>query len=173
MASLGQQSPMLLRPSARGDGYYTARAAVLRQATLGTSDSQVHVAAQQLQPRHPQEPRCPPVAFAPLSVSSRLTAKRDQNEADAELKAASGKAHATDGMEVSVLKWPDQAPHHGLRSSGVVSHGHPSTDSSGNVSGLWVSARVSPSPPLLPHRPPVRLVCKGSSVSQVGCRSPT
>jgi hypothetical protein len=66
-----------------------------------------------------------------------LTTERDQNEADAELKAASGKAHATDGMEVSVRKWPDQTPHHGVRRSGVVSHGHPSTDSS-VVSSLYV-----------------------------------
>jgi hypothetical protein len=72
-----------------------------------------------------------------------LTTKRDKNEADAELKAASSKAHATDGMEVSVLKWPDQTPHHGMRRTGVISHGHPSPDSSGNVFGL--------SAILLPH----------------------
>jgi hypothetical protein len=55
-----------------------------------------------------------------------LTTERDQNEADAELKAAGSKAHATDGMEVSVLKWPDQTPHHGVWRSGVVSHDRPS-----------------------------------------------
>jgi hypothetical protein len=105
-------------------------AAVLgRRPPLGTGDSHVKVAAQQLQCRHPQEPRCPSIAFAPLSVSSRLTTERDQNEADAQLKAASGKPHATDGMEVSVLKWPDQTPHHGVRSNGVVNHGHLSPDS--------------------------------------------
>lgn len=85
-----------------------------RRPPLGTGDSHVHAAAQQLQRRHPQEPRGPPVAFAPLFAGSRSTTKRDKNEADAELKAASGKAHATDGVKVPVLKWPDQAPHHGL-----------------------------------------------------------
>jgi hypothetical protein len=101
-----------------------------RWPPLGTGDSHVHVAAQQLQCRYPEEPRCPPVAFAPLSISSRLPTERDQNEADAELKAASGKAHATDGVEVSVLKWPDQAPHRGHGMCVCTSHGHPSTDSS-------------------------------------------
>jgi hypothetical protein len=43
-----------------------------------------------------------------------LTTERDQNEADAELTAASGKAHPSDGVEVSVLKWPDQTSHHGV-----------------------------------------------------------
>ncbi|HEY2075686.1 MAG TPA: hypothetical protein VGH53_05055 [Streptosporangiaceae bacterium] len=52
-----------------------------------------------------------------------MTTERDQNEADTQLKATSGKAHATNGMEVSVLKWPDQTPHHKVRRSGVVSHG--------------------------------------------------
>jgi len=52
-----------------------------------------------------------------------LTTERNQNEADAELKTAGGKAHATDGVKVPVLKWLDQTPHHGLRRSGVLSHG--------------------------------------------------
>ncbi len=159
-----RQAPRLKKP--RRWLLHRSLTVVFRLAPLGTGDSHVHVAAQQLQPRHPQEPRCPPVAFAPLSVSSRLTTKRDQNEADAELKAASGKAHATDGMEVSVLKWPDQAPHQGVRRSGVVSHNHPSTDSSGNALGLFpiVLSRALCAKDL-------RLAwCRDSAT---GCRSPT
>jgi hypothetical protein len=96
--------------------------ALRRRLSLRTGESHVDVAAQQLQRCHREEERCPPVALAPLSVSSRVPTERDQNEANAELKAASGQAHATDGMKMSVLKWPDQVPHHGVQRSGVVSH---------------------------------------------------
>src|SRR5580698_2642872 len=79
----------------------------------GAVGSRIQIAAEELQGRGHQEPRCEPVAFAPVSVGSRAVAERDKNEADAEIKAAGGEAHAGDGMAVPVLPWPDQAPHRG------------------------------------------------------------
>jgi hypothetical protein len=63
-------------------------------------------------------------AFAPLLVSSRATAETGQNGANAERKAAGGKAHARDGLQVPVLPWRDQTPRNGGSSpgSGVVKH---------------------------------------------------
>ncbi len=84
----------------------------------GAVDSHIHVTAQELQRGIHQEPRCQPVAFAPLSVSSRAATEREQNEAQAESKTAGGKAHASDGTAVPVLPWPDQTPHNGDRSRG-------------------------------------------------------
>jgi len=80
----------------------------------------VHESAGELQRRHSQEEGGPPVAPTPLSVSSRLTTDGEQNEADAQLKTTGGKAYVRHGVEVPVLPWPDQTPHHGARGSGVV-----------------------------------------------------
>src|ERR1039458_4566537 len=66
----------------------------------GAVDSRVQKAAQELQRRGHQEPRCPPVAFAPVLASSRAATEREQNEADAEIKTARGEAHASDGTAV-------------------------------------------------------------------------
>lgn len=46
--------------------------------------------------------------------------EREQNDADAEMKAAGGQAHARDGTEVSVLKWRDQTFHDESPESGVL-----------------------------------------------------
>ena len=49
-------------------------------------------AAQELQRRMHQEPRCQPVAFAPIVASFRLTTEREQNEAEGKRKAAGSKS---------------------------------------------------------------------------------
>ncbi|HYB00900.1 MAG TPA: hypothetical protein VED37_11835, partial [Ktedonobacteraceae bacterium] len=77
-------------------------------------------AAKELQRRKHQEPRCQPVAFAPILASFRLTTEREQNEAEGESKAASSKAHARNGTEVAVLPGQHRASHEGLQGRGAV-----------------------------------------------------
>src|SRR6266571_5324435 len=68
----------------------------------GAGHLHLHRAAKELQRRIHQEPRCQPVAFAPILASFRLTTEREQNEAEGESKAAGNKAHARNGTEVAV-----------------------------------------------------------------------
>ena len=63
----------------------------------GAGHLHLHRAAKELQRRIHQEPRCQPVAFAPILASFRVTTEREQNEAEGESKAAGSKAHARDG----------------------------------------------------------------------------
>ena len=86
----------------------------------GAGHLHLHIAAKELQRRIDQEPRCQPVAFAPILASFRLTSEREQNEAEGESKAAGSKAHARNGTEVAVLPWQHRASHEGLQGSGVV-----------------------------------------------------
>ena len=80
----------------------------------------LHIAAKELQRRKHQEPRCQPVAFAPILASFRLTTEREQNEAEGESKAAGSKAHARNGTEVAVLPWRHRASHEGLQGCGAI-----------------------------------------------------
>lgn len=99
---------------------YVARASSAGSGSgrCGAVHSHIHITAQELQRRGHQEPRRPPVAFATFSVSPRAATKGEQNEADAEIKAAGGKAHVRGGAEVPGLPWPDQTTHNGDRSRG-------------------------------------------------------
>ena len=86
----------------------------------GAGHLHLHRAAKELQRRKHQEPRCQPVAFAPIVASFRLTTQREQNEAEGESKAAGSKAHARNGTEVAVLPWRHRASHEGLQGRGAV-----------------------------------------------------
>ena len=57
----------------------------------------------------------PALIVAPLLVGARATAEREQNEADAELEAASGSTRDPRDAEVAVLPWADQAVQAGSR----------------------------------------------------------
>lgn len=86
----------------------------------GMGHLHLHIAAKELQRRKHQEPRCQPVAFAPILASFRVTTEREQNEAEGESKAAGSKAHARNGTEVAVLPWQHRASHKGLQGRGAV-----------------------------------------------------
>ncbi|MGZ6387216.1 MAG: hypothetical protein ACXWOL_17540 [Ktedonobacteraceae bacterium] len=86
----------------------------------GASHLHLHIAAKELQRRMHQEPRCQPVAFAPILASFRLTTEREQNESEGESKAAGSKAHARNGTEVAVFPWQHRASHEGLQGRGAV-----------------------------------------------------
>ncbi len=86
----------------------------------GAGHLHLHRAAKELQRRKHQEPRCQPVAFAPILASFRLTTQREQNEAEGESKATGSKAHARNGTEVAVLPRRHRASHEGLQGRGAV-----------------------------------------------------
>jgi predicted amidophosphoribosyltransferase len=85
----------------------------------GAVGSHIQEAARELQRREPDEPGCPSVALAPLPGSSCATAEREQNEADAEMKAPRSKARGHDAAKVSALPRRDQAPQSRAGGSGV------------------------------------------------------
>jgi hypothetical protein len=83
--------------------------------SCGAGDGDVPVASREIPRRGHQEARRQPVHFASLLVGSRATAEREQNEADAELEAASGGTRGPNAAEVAVLPWRDPALQAGSR----------------------------------------------------------